>query len=306
MQEQEEADLARALAESRRCCPEQRALALKEGSRIAKGAGSLQFNAAAAAAAESRLCQLKSRGRPQKAHRSTSQYKLREDADSGDAISLSDDSDSKKDGDVQVVGGQGGAGQPPRSRRYVSKEKEDLRRALAESKESSPSLRRDKQISLSIQSELQRAVQSDPSASADEINELQMALLESVCSQAGGKNQAGASLGIDAHGLVLDDVQCDEVEVIGEYRSGGNEKTHGAESEDEALVCEGGAQEACGSRQDDEDEPGPAKSLFLTGKHGLGALRQQLALNTANGERKQKQPRLLGLSAPKAETCSQQ
>jgi len=79
---------------------------------------------------------------------------------------------------------------------------------------------------------------------------------------------------IDAHGLVLDDVQCDEVEVIGEYRSGGNEKTHGAESEDEALVCEGegGAQEACESHQDDEDEPGPAKSIFLT------------------GERKQKQP----------------
>jgi len=69
---------------------------------------------------------------------------------------------------------------------------------------------------------------------------------------------------IDAHGLVLDDVQCDEVEVIGEYRSGGNEKTHGAESEDEALVCEGegGAQEACESHQDDEDEPGPVSSTF--------------------------------------------
>jgi len=121
-------------------------------------------------------------------------------------------------------------------------------------------------------------------------------------------HEAGASLGIDGQGPVSNDLQRDEVQVIGESLcgSGGKEKAQGAESDDVLLVCEEGAQEACGSRQDDQDESGPPKSLFLTGKHGLGALRQQLAMNAAVGERKQKQPRLLGLSAPRSETCSQQ
>lgn len=348
---QEEEDLRKALAESIRSCAEnagypgsaEKALALKDGSKITK---------AAAAAAEARLRQLEKRGRPSQSPRMRNKTASADkkvptaqplSASGADVISISsDESEQEEAGSWQSKKESSDDRSLSTPIKHISQEKRDLRTALAASRAIAPDPQEMHQqlvASVRMENGMRRAMQE--SHHADEVDEFQMALLESAFligkGEASSQNAKGASDRLKRP-LSFPEDECENVQGTQDAGSAGSRdgcicerpndlalqrdcKSHSccgkapaAEQTDMAVMQSASPRQdrqPCPCKRDDtqccsnssELRPDEPMGIFLTGKDGLKALRDGLAKREQSNK---PQPRLLALSSSKSEACGQQ
>lgn len=313
----EEENLRKAIAESTRSCAEnagyprsaEKALALKEGSKITK---------AAAAAAEARLRQLEKRGRPSQSPRMRNKTASVDKKDptarplsaSGtDVISISSDESEQEEAGSIFSDDRS----PSTPMKYISQEKRDLRTALAASRAIAlvpQEMHQQLVTSVRIENEMRRAMQE--SRHADEVDELRMTLLESALSI--GKGAAPSQIAKGASDqfkrpLSFPEDECENVQEYDKRTQHRDQAPADMTTMQSASPRQDG--HPCPCRRDDtqccsntgELRPDEPRGIFLTGKDGLKALRDGLAKKEQSDKPR---PRLLALSSSKSEACGQQ